>query len=375
MSGSEQAASPDRAAPRRHAAFVIPHPYVDALACFREPIRYLAGEGWDIDLYTTLSPLHPAPFFGRENIRTVPLRISRPGALDLLRRLTLRQPPYDYIVTVPQWGLHYSGIAARLAGIPMGCISDELRSGAEAATPGERRWKARERRAHQQCAWTIALSEDRAAFVRTENQLGADHPIFVVPNAVAGPSRRLVSRYFHDALRLPSERRVLLHAGSFWWKSASDLLRATASWSGDWIVVFQGRFAQRNGWHDTEHARIAADVLPSSLLDYAVSSACIGLALYDDTGANNRLMGTASGKVSLYMKNGLPVIATRAGGFDWLEREGCGVCISGIEDIPAAADRIWARYGEYARAAQRYYDDKLEFAARFDLVARLMAGG
>src|SRR5262245_20291094 len=36
----------------RGVAFVIPHPYVDALACFREPIRLLADEGWEIDLYT-----------------------------------------------------------------------------------------------------------------------------------------------------------------------------------------------------------------------------------------------------------------------------------------------------------------------------------
>jgi hypothetical protein len=127
----------------RRVAFVIPHPYVDALACFREPIRMLADEGWAIDLYTGSSPVHPAPFFGRENVRLVPVVMSRRGAIDLVGRLVSRRPRYRFIVTVPQWGLHYSAIASRLAGIPMCCISDELMAEREATTAGEREWKRR----------------------------------------------------------------------------------------------------------------------------------------------------------------------------------------------------------------------------------------
>jgi hypothetical protein len=358
----------------RSAAFVIPHPYVDALACFREPIKQLADEGWRIDLYTTLSPVHPVPFFGRDSVRVIPLEMSRLGAIDLVRRLATARPRYRYIVTVPQWGLHYCGIAARLGAIPMACISDELRSDAEASTPQQKRWKARERRAHQRCRFTIALSAERADFIRAENRLGDNHPIFIVPNAPRGASRRLSSRYFQDALALPAERRVLLHAGSMWWRGATDLVEATRTWSGNnWVVVFQGRFASNNGWHDTSHARFAPAILPADLLDYAVSSASIGLALYDESRINNRLMSTASGKVSLYMKNGLPVIATRAGGFEWIEREGCGVCVSTADEIPSAADRIWAEYDQYAGRVRRYYDQQLEFCARFRPVAELMA--
>jgi hypothetical protein len=237
-------------APR--AAFVIPHPYVDALACFREPIAYLADEGWSIDLFTTLSPVHQTPFFGRERVRLVPIEMTRRGAVDLVRRLVVPRPGYRWIVTVPQWGLHYCSIAARLAGIPMGCISDEIRTAAEAATPEERRWKARERRAHQRCRWTIALSEERADFIRRENALGGDHLVFVVPNAPAGRSARRASRYFHDVLSLRTDERVLLHAGSLWWAGATELISAARSWDSAWVAVFQDRFASgTNGRHDT----------------------------------------------------------------------------------------------------------------------------
>jgi hypothetical protein len=119
--------------------------------------------------------------------------------------------------------------------------------------------------------------------------------------------------------------------------------------------------------------RFAREVLPSCLLDYAVSSASIGLALYDESSVNNRLMGTASGKVALYLKNGLPVIATRAGGFDWIEREGCGACVADVREIPAAAERISADYAATAARATAFYDRTLDFSVHFPAVAEFMA--
>jgi hypothetical protein len=354
-------------------AFVIPHPYVDALACFREPINYLAAAGWQVDLHTMLSPLHPVPFFGRPNVRLIPLEMTPSGAIALVSRLALRRPSYDWIVSVPQWALHYASLAARFAGIPMGCISDELRSDAEAATDEQRGWRARERSAHQRCRWTIALSQERADFVRQDNQLGADHRIFVVPNAPSGAARRLKSRYYQDALGLSDGTRVLLHAGSLWWSAANELIESSPTWTRDWTVIFQGRFIAPRDWHDTPAVRLSEQVLPATLLDYAASSATIGLALYDASRENNRMMGTASGKVALYMKNALPVIATDQSGLDWLEREQCGVLVSSVHDIPSAADRIWADYDAYVGNVKRYFDATLEFGSHFRPVAEFMA--
>jgi hypothetical protein len=357
-----------------HVAFLIPHPYVDALACFREPIALLADQGWQVDLYTTLSPQHPTPFFGRDRVRLLPFEMTRAGTVGLIRRLALRRPRYRWIVTVPQWGLHYAALAGRLAGIPLGCISDELKCDAEAATAGLRLWKARERRAHQRCRWTIALSSERADFIREENRLGADHRIFVVPNATRGPARRVPSHYYHDTLSLTASARILLHSGSLWWPAANELIASTDAWPSDWVVVFQGRLvAPRAAGHEAPHLRFTEQVLPASLLDYATSSAAIGLALYDTSCTNNRLMGTASGKLALYMKNTLPVIATDQSGFGWLEREHCGVCVSSVRDIPAAADRIWRDYEAYVRNVRRYYDASMEFETHFRPVARVMA--
>ena len=109
------------------------------------------------------------------------------------------------------------------------------------------------------------------------------------------------------------------------------------------------------------------------MLDYATSSATIGVALYDASTVNNRLMGTASGKVALYMKNGLPVIATRESGLEWIEQERCGILVSSVDEIRHAADRIWADYDRYVLNVRRCYDASLDFNRCFQPVAEMLA--
>jgi hypothetical protein len=83
-------------------------------------------------------------------------------------------------------------------------------------------------------------------------------------------------------------------------------------------------------------------------------------------------MGTASGKITLYMKNMLPVIATANPSFDWIEREGCGVLVKDLRDIGAAVDHIRNHYDDYVRNVKRFYDDTLDFTKRFASVCTLM---
>jgi hypothetical protein len=169
-------------------AFVVSHTYVDALACFREPIKYLADRGWRVDLYNRLAPTHATPNFQRPNVHLHPLSYSRLGALKLFWQLLTRRPRYRAIFTVPQWSLRFTRLAAALTRTPVICISDEIIVESELRTDDERARKAQERRDHQRCAATIALSPERGAFIRRENRLPDSHPTFIVPNSA--PARR-----------------------------------------------------------------------------------------------------------------------------------------------------------------------------------------
>jgi hypothetical protein len=122
----------------------------------------------------------------------------------------------------------------------------------------------------------------------------------------------------------------------------------------------------------------ASESLPSGLLDYATSSADVGLALYDDHKENDRLMGTASGKLCLYLKNGLPVVTTRLPCFAWIETHGCGVRAASVRDVRAAIGIVRGEHARLSAAATRYYNEHLDFRTTFrpvvDFVDGLAAG-
>lgn len=346
-------------------AFVVEHPYIDALACFREAIKLLADSGWRVDVYTRLTSQHQAPSFERELVRLIPISVTPRGAVELVALLGVRR--YDAIFTVPQWSLHYALAGARLRGTPLIYISDEIIAEAELSTPPERARKARERREHAACAMTIALSPARAETIRRENQLPAEHPILVVPNSAPAPSVRLRSHYFADTLDLPPDTFVALHAGGLGWRPTEELLQVAARWGeGDPMLVMQGRLhTQVATRRDEARVRYARTTLPSQLLDYAVSSAHVGLALYDGQKLNDRVMGTASGKLNLYLKNALPVITTALDCFEFVESAGIGVRVSEVAEVPAAIERIRRDYEGYVVRARAFYDANLDFAANF----------
>jgi hypothetical protein len=358
------------------AAFVIPQPYVDSLACFREPIRAMAQAGWRIDLFTVPSAIHPPPVFDNENVRVRRLELTRSGTARLIAALVTHRPRYQWIFAVPQWSLHYAGLAASLARIPLVCISDEMAVESEAMTDSQRRWKRRERLAHQKCEFTIALSEARGALIREENRLPANHPILVVPNSAPGPAVRLRSHYYQDALGIACDKFVVLHAGSWWWKLKFGAVEEVARhWGPEIVLAFQGRVRDRSlVAADHANIRFGSALLPSTLLDYAVSSAHVGLALYDNATANHREVGTASGKIALYMKNALPVITTAQPSLIWIEQEGCGVCINDVQEIGDAARRIRADYDGFVANVKRCYDEYFDFDRAFaPVLARLEA--
>lgn len=357
----------------RAVAFVVSHPYIDALACFREPIKALADAGWDVDVYTGIEPSHSIPNFHRDNVRLIRCVLSRSGVVRLLTQLLMHRPRYAAILTIPQWSLHYAGLAARLLNIPVGVISDELSADAELTTRVQHDWKKRERRAHRRAAFTIALSEERAAFIRDSNGLPPDHPVFIVPNAVPGPARRLRSRYYQDILGLPDDAFIVLHAGSMGWRLAGELASGAVRWVEGTELVFQGRLREdMKGRNSGQGIHFSTTVLPSEILDYAVSSAHVGLALYEAAKVNDRLMGMASGKIMLYLKNELPVVTMRQPCFRWIEEAGLGICVDRIGDIRGAVDTIRADYARYVANIRDFYAANLDFGQRFAPVLRYL---
>ena len=50
-------------------------------ACFREPMRYFAAAGWDVDLYIGVTAHHLPPTFDRSNVGLFPRPSRGPARL------------------------------------------------------------------------------------------------------------------------------------------------------------------------------------------------------------------------------------------------------------------------------------------------------
>lgn len=352
-----------------HVAFVISRPYVGAFPCYREPIRFLADQGIKVDLYSMISDLHPVPNFLHENIRFIPMRISRTGAISLISRLVSHKPKYSWIFAVPQWDIHYAGIAASMAKIPLAYLLDEPFPEEEASTSLQKKWKERERRAHSKCALTLAFSPEGADFIRRENRLSDDHPVRMVWGTSPGPAERLVSHYYQDRFAISDRKCVLLHAGSWWWRKFFPDLEGELSRLGeDFRVVFDGRYEDRADQKKYENIHYCNTVASAEMLNYVVSSAHIGFTFYRDAPLSSRIAAGGSGKISLYLKNCLPVIVNQLDGLKWIEQEGCGICVRDIGEIKEAAAKIWSNYGWYVDNIKNVYAARLDFTKNFAAV-------
>jgi hypothetical protein len=84
-------------------------------------------------------------------------------------------------------------------------------------------------------------------------------------------------------------------------------------------------------------------------------------------------MGAASGKLSHYLKCGLPAITSDTPSLRRLvEGSGCGACVGSPDAVAAAAARIFADLPGYRTRALRCYQEKLEFGRFFgNLLQRL----
>jgi hypothetical protein len=69
------------------------------------------------------------------------------------------------------------------------------------------------------------------------------------------------------------------------------------------------------------------------------------------------------------------VITTAQPSLEWIEREGCGVCVSDTAGIADAVRRVRSDYNEYCARIPRVYDARWNFARAFEpVMARLERG-
>jgi hypothetical protein len=401
---------------RGRIGIVTAYGYLDTLTIICDIADQLAAAGWEVDIWTDHwsgfrsatfasprvrvhvrrrlpgaatggpGPVGPAPssipFRGRvaTTVRSVGrgLRMAWRAVEFWVRH---RRRRFTVLVGVDPDGLVRAEELSRLTHVPIAYHSLELLLDAELGSPRERWLKSRERRLSRRAPFVIIQDEARAALLAADNGIPADRFV-LLPNAPRGPAERRPSGYWHGRFGLGLGTRVLLHAGSADpWTGIDDIVAGAAALPANWVLVVHTR-SDPNRMTDDPAGRAAfralqasadrrvyfsTDPVPRQAFADLVNGADAGIAFYRPTAGsvytqtNIATIGLSSGKVSSYLRAGLPVIVNDDSSLGGLvARERIGVAIRNGRDSASAVRSIDDDYEGYSDRAIAYFDRELD---------------
>jgi len=268
---------------------------------------------------------------------------------------------YECAFGLGQIGTYLGAVISLASRCPLVLLNDEFPS-----QFGPSRWSALERWAAQRAHVIIVPSADRIPHLVEELGLADQKKRFVEFRNAPQVSRPLEKRDWHALLGIPSGQRIFLYAGNLDdWKQVPEILCSTVYWPPDSVLLLHSRAPENDGAYRQQlsHLHVPGRVFWSSvaLSDKALNSLvayCSGsFALYRNTGPNDLLVGTSSGKLMRSVMCGTPVIASSFDSLRFVSQEGIGVQVCHPSEIPAAIQKL-------AGNERAYREKCLSFATR-----------
>lgn len=295
---------------------------------------------------------------------------------------------YDLILGVDTRGITMGYEYARRFGVPLVYLSFEIFFRDELSFNAEVKQKEQECVASRFADLVIIQDQWRAQLLATENGLSPEKFEYL-PVSPGGSRKVQKSDYLRRHFNLSESQTIVLHSGNFTdWTYADELLENVATWPEDFILVVHtqynparpSRYIQTIQQSKLPNVVLSTGRLPPDEYEQLVASADIGLALYKPVPPlihaqkNIQTIGLASGKVSFFMKYGLPVISVGQQCYAQLLTDyAFGENLSSFSKMPAALKRVRSNYAHHRAEAQRLFSEKLDFDIHWPrLSARLL---
>jgi len=228
---------------------------------------------------------------------------------------------YDIVIGVDRLGLILAYLISNIQNIPYGSISYEIFFKHETSYG----FKDIEIIASKNVSFVVIQDSERARQLSNENKIPLKKMIYI-PVASSIRKKYTKTTFFHEEFKLGKNIKILLFMGSISkWSCIDKILSISGSLPKDWVIVFHDRYGDsKNKVSQITNIDKMQNVYFSNMqvnttetMYKLVHNADIGLALYCPdfssiyTGDNLKYIGFASGKISTYLQNGLPVITTK----------------------------------------------------------------
>jgi hypothetical protein len=220
----------------------------------------------------------------------------------------------------------------------------------------------------------VTQAKERLALLLEDADLNRV-PVSFVPN---GPYSQIVetvgSTFFIDLFQIESQRVIVLHAGMISPDFLSrEIAAACRGWPAKYVLVFHERqkrsltepYVSSVSEAGAGRALISAEPLPLESVGMAYRGAHIGLVAYADTDANLGTAWASSGKLSYYLKYGLPVVLVCSKRPPILDEYRFGVWVPDVAQIGEVLETIVADYDRFREDAKLAYKSLFDFKSAF----------
>ena len=351
-------------------------------------IASFAAAGYLVDVYAVRNRRFAKPAFASSNVRVRFMPWSFDSEREPRALITLL---FTIWILTTFWRSHHviyaGGIRALIAAYAYSLFRRtryinyqmELYVGEKLQGPFSRLYKSLERRAARRAHVSVEHSEERAAVLAQDLGIPCDR-ILIVPNAPTGTATSSRSRFLHRRLGLDESTHILLSPGTMSEQFlSSTVIRAARRLPPGWTCVMHSA-----GWRDEndpyirELRELAAgspvtlslNPVPYSQIDEVLGSARIGIALYtQDAGPNWSTTGLSSGKLSHFLKVGVPVIVSPLPGLlEFVSKYGIGEILHDPDQLPELIAKIDSDWDAYHARALHCFDSYLSYDRNFQQV-------
>lgn len=283
-----------------------------------------------------------------------------------------KKQDFNIVIGVDSDGLIEAEFHRLITRTPVVFFSFEIMFESETSS----RYKNLEREASQFVRKWYVQDDVRARLLHIENGLDLSRRV-LLPLSSSGVGVPANIR-LRDKIGVPIGKNVALIMGSISsWSMTREIVQSVATWPNDWVLIIHDRYGRTLGElsalgiesTDLVKDKIYLSCECSSNIDdmgEILAGVAIGLAFYRAdyktpcTGKNLEYIGLASGKISTFLRYGVPVILNEIGSYSELAiQHGFGYVVKDANDISMALSRCNCL--AMSDAARIFFEEFLDF--------------